>query len=142
MTFDELKLCMAIRRARLGSADRPTQAMRIQAALAVMTEWLFLFETSRFPWEIDDIERWRLNLRKSRDTSTKTDIALKHGHRCFWIGREKGPCSEDVEAGHLVARCNGGPLTVPNAIIECRAHNNQRRTLTIEEYLLSLSLTG
>jgi hypothetical protein len=36
-----------------------------------------------------------------------------------------------------VQRCKGGLLTVENGQIECRAHNNQRREMSIEDYLLS-----
>ncbi len=47
----------------------------------------------------------------------------------------------EVEAGHVVQRCKGGPLTVENGQIECRAHNNQRREMSIEDYLKSTMTT-
>jgi hypothetical protein len=137
MTESELHLCCAIRRANLGGGDRPTSEQRQRAATAVLSEWLFLHGDTRFPFTIDDIERWSMALRKSPDAKIKVDIALAHGTECYFKGRGKGPCSSDVEAGHIVQRCKGGPLTVENGQIECRAHNNQRREMSIEDYMRS-----
>lgn len=137
MTENELHLCCAIRRADLGGGDRPTSEQRRRAATAVVSEWLNLTGDTLFPFTIDDIERWSIALRKSPDAKIKVDIALAHGTECYFRGRGKGPCSEDVEAGHIVQRCKGGPLTVENGQIECRAHNNQRREMSIEDYLKS-----
>lgn len=137
MTESELYLCCAIRLADLGGGDRPTSDQRKRAAIAVFTEWLGLACDSSFPFTIDEIERWSLNLRKQRDVQVKVDIALAHGASCFFKGRGKGPCSAEVEAGHIVQRCKGGPLTVENGQIECRSHNNQRREMSIEEYIKS-----
>jgi hypothetical protein len=40
-----------------------------------------------------------------------------------------------------VPKCRGGDISVANCQIECRAHNNQRRERTIEEYLTSSDTT-
>lgn len=141
MTENELHLCCAIRLADLGGGDRPTSDQRKRAALSVIAEWLTLTGDSRFPFSIDDIERWSITLRKSVDAKMKVDIALAHGTECYFKGRGKGPCSEEVEAGHVVQRCKGGPLTVENGQIECRAHNNQRREMSIEDYMKSSLMT-
>jgi hypothetical protein len=137
MTEAELHLCCAIRRADLGGGDRPTSHQRRRAALSVVAEWIDMTGDTMFPFTIDDIERWSLNLRKQRDVQVKVDIALAHGTECYFKHRGKGPCSVDVEAGHVVQRSKGGPLSVENGQIECRAHNNQRRDMAIEEYLKS-----
>ena len=141
MTENELHLCCAIRLADLGGGDRPTSDQRKRAALAVIAEWLSLTGDSLFPFTIDDIERWSITLRKSGDAKIKVDIALAHGSECYFKGRGKGPCSAEVEAGHVVQRCKGGPLTVENGQIECRAHNNQRREMSIEDYMKSSLVT-
>lgn len=141
MTEKELHLCCAIRRADLGGGDRPTSEQRRRAASAVVSEWLNLTGDTLFPFTIDDIERWSMALRKSSDAKIKVNIALAHGTECYFRGRGKGPCSEDVEAGHIVQRCKGGPLTVENGQIECRAHNNQRRDMSIEDYIKSAMTT-
>lgn len=65
----------------------------------------------------------------------KAKVALEHGTRCFWVGRNVGACSDEAEVGHIVPRCQDGPLTVENCMIECRAHNNERKERTIEQYL-------
>jgi hypothetical protein len=137
MTENELHLCCAIRLADLGGADRPTSDQRRRAALSVMAEWVNLTSDSFFPFTIDDIEQWSIHLRKSSEAKTKVDIALAHGTECYFKRRGKGPCSDEVEAGHVVPRCKGGPLNVANGQIECRAHNNQRREMSIEDYLRS-----
>lgn len=137
MTFDELKLCMAIHRAELGGGDRPTKKQQMEAAAVVMIEYLGYFEDSRFPYSLDDIHSWRLAVRKNTSTRIKLEVALIHGHRCFWDGRNKGPCCGEAECGHLVQNCKGGAISVENCVIECRAHNNQRRAMTVEEYILS-----
>lgn len=137
MTKNELHLCCAIRLADLGGSDRPTSDQRKRAALSVITEWLTLTGDSLFPFTIDDIEEWSISLRKSAGSKIKVDIALAHGSECYFKNRGKGPCSDEVEAGHVVQRCKGGPLSVENGQIECRAHNNQRREMSIEDYLKS-----
>ena len=142
MTFDQLKLCMAIHQADLGGGDRPSSSARLEAAAEVMHTFLFMFGESRFPYSIDDVETWRLSLRKNKETQIKTEIARVHGLRCFWAHRGIGPCSNDAEAGHIVARCHGGELSIENAMIECRAHNNDRRERSIEQYLADKRETG
>lgn len=137
MTENELHLCCAIRLADLGGGDRPTSDQRRRAALSVIAEWMNLTSDSMFPFTIDDIERWSITLRKSFDAKIKVDIALAHGTSCYFKGRGKGPCSDEVEAGHIWQRCKGGPLNVENGQIECRAHNNQRREMSIEDYMKS-----
>lgn len=136
MTFKELYLCAAIHRAELGGSDRPTHMQRKEAAQAVMLSYLDLFDDSFFPFTIDDIAKWSQRYRKGgKDVETKVEIALAHGFRCPFFNRGKGPCSDEAEAGHIRQRSRGGPLTVENCWIECRAHNNQRRDMSIEEYL-------
>jgi hypothetical protein len=138
MTFKELYLCAAIHRAELGGSDRPTHMQRKTAAEAVMAAYLDLFDDSYFPFTIDDIAQWSQRYRKGgADIRTKVEIALLHGFRCPFEGRGKGPCCDEAEAGHIVQRSRGGPMTVQNCWIECRAHNNQRRDMSIEEYLAS-----
>lgn len=142
MTFSELKLCMAIVKADLGGGDRPIHKQRLESAHSVMVEFLYLFEESYFPYSIDDVERWRLNIRKQTDTRIKVEVAMLHGTRCFWAHRNMGECSNDAECGHLIPASQNGPLTIANCIIECRAHNNERRALTIEEYIKAKGLTA
>ena len=48
----------------------------------------------------------------------------------------------DAKSREFHARANGaGDLTIENAMIECRAHNNQRRARSIEDYLSSEDVT-
>lgn len=142
MTENELHLCCAIRSADLGGGDRPTSEQRRHAAAAVLSEWLNLTGDTLFPFTIDDIERWSITIRKSVDAKIKVDIALAHGTECYFKQRGKGPCSADVEAGHIIQHCKGGLLTVENGQIECRAHNNQRREMAIEDYMKSILTTA
>lgn len=141
MTFDELRLCMAIHRADIGKGDLPTHDQRKEAATAIFCAWLDVHRDTRFPFSMDDVTRMALLYRKRPEMQVKLEVALMHGDRCFFSGRGKGPCSEDAELGHLVAKCKGGLLDVKNCQIECRAHNNQRRERTIEEYLISSDTT-
>lgn len=141
MTFDELRLCMAIHRADIGSGDRPTHDQRKQVAIAVFGAWMEVHGDSYFPFSMDDVIRMALLYRKRPENQVKIDVALSHGDRCFFKDRGKGPCSEDAELGHLVAKSKGGQADVANCQIECRAHNNQRRERTIEEYLISSDTT-
>lgn len=141
MTFDELRLCMAIHLSDIGKGDRPTHEQRKDAAISIFCAWLDVHHDTRFPFSMDDVTRMALLYRKRPEMQVKIDVALLHGHRCFFNGRGKGPCSDEAELGHLVPRCKGGPLDVRNCQIECRAHNNQRRERTIEEYLMSSETT-
>lgn len=137
MTENDLHLCCAIHRANLGGGDRPTKDQRERAAISVVIEWIDLTGDSFFPFTIDQIAQWSISLRKSKEMQMKVEIALAHGTDCYFKHRGKGPCSDEVEAGHVWQRCKGGPLTVENGQIECRAHNNQRRDMSIEDYMKS-----
>ena len=142
MQFNELRLCMAIKVADLGSGDIVSHERRMEMVREVFSAYLQLFDDSNFPFSIDEVDRCRLNFRKNKDTQMKADVALQHGWRCFWDGRSKGPCCQDAECGHLVPRCKGGDLSLQNCVIECRSHNNQRREMTIEEYIQSEKTTS
>ncbi len=137
MTFDELKLAMAIGRADLGGGDWISERQRREAACLVYCEWLHQFGRTEFPFRMDDIERLRLALRKNTETRVKVLVAMQHGATCYFDGRGKGPCSEVAECGHIVPRSEGGGMSVENCQIECRAHNGQRGVLSIEEYMRS-----
>jgi hypothetical protein len=138
MTFTELRLCAAIAKAELGGGDRPTHMKRKEAAGLVMASYLDLFDDSYFPFSIDDVAEWSQRYRKGgEELRIKVQIAMTHGFRCPFQNRGKGPCSVEAEAGHIVQSSRGGPLSVENCWIECRAHNNQRRDMSIEEYLKS-----
>ena len=141
MTFKELKLCMAIHKANLHKGDRPRTQDRNQSVEAVFSAWLSLFNDSLFPWSTDDVIHWMGSYRRRRENVLKVKTALAHGCRCYFENRDKGPCSKDAEWGHIVARTNGGADTVANTQIECRAHNNQRREMSIEDYLKSSMTT-
>lgn len=133
MKFNELQLCMAIGKA---SSDTPKSSLqRIALAKRVMSQWINIFEESYFPFTIDDIVEWDTRMRKNKDTQTKIAVAKLHGVKCFWTGRGVGDCCGDVECGHLIPKCKGGLLVPENCIIECRAHNNGRREMLIEEFL-------
>jgi hypothetical protein len=135
MNVDELRLSMAIKKACLGAGDRPTSDQRKDAAKRVMIEFLDIFDESYFPYTVDEIETAALRLRKSKEMQIKVDIAFAHGWKCFWNGRGVGPCSDEIEAGHIIPKCEGGQLSVENCWIECRAHNNERRERHIERYM-------
>lgn len=137
MTFQELELLVAIQGVPHLGRDRVTHQERLDFAKRVHGEWCLRTGDVLFPFTVDDVHRLAMSLRKNRSTRTKAEIAAAHGTACFWRHRGKGPCSDEAEAGHVVARCEGAELTVANGMIECRAHNNQRRDMTIEEYLLS-----
>jgi hypothetical protein len=137
MLFTELKLCMAIHRAQLGGSDITSHAKRLDMVRDVVSVYIGIFEDCNFPYSIDDVDRWRLNLRKNTGTRIKVEVALEHGSRCYFDGRGKGPCCSEVECGHIVQNCMGGELSVANCQIECRSHNNQRLSMSIEDYLKS-----
>lgn len=141
MKFNELQLLMAIRAMEPGSRDYLTESDRLEFAMQVQRQYSAMFRTVEFPFTVDDVITIYMQLRKNKATQIKADIAFAHGTSCFWLGRGKGPCSDECEAGHLVAACRAGELSVENCIIECRAHNNQRREMTIEQYLNSDKVT-
>lgn len=137
MTFDELVLLMAIRQLPERWGDLPTDAQRHEFARQVAGRYAIVTGDVMFPFSVDDVVGLGMSLRKNKANRVKADIAIAHGAKCFWQHRGKGPCSNEAEAGHVIARCNNGELTVENGMIECRAHNNQRREMTIERYLAS-----
>lgn len=136
MTFLELRLACAIQHADMGGRDPQSRSDRVRAAKRIFDAFLSLHDDSYFPFTVDEVCHLMSSYRKNKATQTKVDIALKHGSfRCFWESRDKGPCSDEVEAGHLVPASRGGELSVANCVIECRAHNNQRSAMQIEEYI-------
>jgi len=144
MKFDELKLLVAISRAKkaaLGGSDPITDADRLRYADVVRDEYTTITGDISFPWTTSDVIQLAVNHRKQTQTKIKADIAEAHGYECFWRHRAKGPCCDEAEGGHIVPRSSGADLTVANGMIECRAHNNQRRERSIEEYLSSNDTT-
>jgi len=141
MTFQELKLYIAIKKCNIGGADYNSEFERIEMAAAIMREYVHTFKDSVFPFSIDEICRHRMAFRKNKNTQTKVAVAIKHGSKCFWDGRGKGECSSEVDCGHIVADSRGGDMTIENCMIECSSHNRQRGVLTIEEYMLSAKST-
>lgn len=137
MTFDQLMLCMAIEAAGRCPDTPRSNRQRLELAKRVFPEWLLISGDSVFPFSVDDIVYWDTAIRKNKDTQTKVKVAKAHGVKCFWSGRSKGPCCETAECGHLWQNSLGGPMSVENCVIECRTHNNQRRDMTIEEYIKS-----
>jgi hypothetical protein len=137
MTFNELKLYIAIRQSRLGGADFNSEFERIEMAAAIMREWVHTYKNSVFPFSVDDILKHRMAYRKNKNTRIKVEVAIRHGCNCFWKERGKGECSDTVDCGHIVARSNGGEMSVENCMIECSAHNRQRGVLSIEDYVRS-----
>lgn len=138
VTFLELRLACAIYEAGMGGRDPQSRRDRTSATQDVFAAYLALHDDSYFPFTVDQVCHMMSTYRKNKATQTKVEIAIAHGMMsCFWESRGKGPCSDDVEAGHLVPASQGGELTVGNCIIECRAHNNQRRAMQIEDYIRS-----
>lgn len=137
MTFDELRLLCAIHELEPGGRDKVSDTKRLNFGREVAGVYTDIFRTTRFPWEVDQVMETYLRWRKNTDTKIKAAIAMAHGFECFWRHRGKGPCCSEAEAGHLVPNSRGGPLSIENCIIECRSHNNQRRAMTVEEYLQS-----
>lgn len=136
MRFDELKLLVAINSLQ-PKGDPISDDARVIRALDVRDEYTRLFGDVCFPWTTSEVMELCVNWRKQTTTRVKAEIAAAHGYRCFWENRGKGPCSDEAEAGHIVPRNSGADLTVQNGMIECRAHNNQRRERSIEDYLTS-----
>jgi len=136
MTFKELELLIAIEQVGEYGRDR-FGAERLEYAIAVQRWYSLLHGDTVFPFSAEDVNRWAVALRKQKATQIKAAIAAAHGCRCFWDRRNKGPCSEDAEGGHMVAESAGEELSVANGMVECGAHNRLRSAMTIEEFFLS-----
>lgn len=136
MKFAELRLLVAIN--ELGNSGDPIRdSDRLEYAKQIRDVYSRLHQTVEFPWDVSDVIELATKWRKGTPTKLKADIAIAHGFECFWRERGKGPCSDEAEAGHILPASSGAQLSVANGLIECRAHNNQRRDRTIEEYLSS-----
>ncbi len=136
MRFDELKLLVAINSLK-PKGDPVSDHARAARAKQVRDEYTRLFDEVYFPWTVSQVIETCVVWRKQTTTRTKAEIAAAHGFECFWKHRGKGLCSDEAEAGHIIPNCTGAELTVANGMIECRAHNNQRRERSIEDYLAS-----
>ncbi|MHB8953523.1 MAG: hypothetical protein ACYC4U_11185 [Pirellulaceae bacterium] len=141
MKFDELKLLVAINSLQ-PKGDPITDGAREMRAMEVRDEYTRIFGDVFFPWNTSDVIEVCVNWRKQTTTRLKAEIAAAHGYECFWKHRDKGPCSSDAEGGHVVSNSSGNALTVANGMIECRAHDNQRRERSIEDYLVHADVTA
>jgi len=137
MKFRDLELLVTVSKCVI-DFDPTNAARRWRCATIVRDKHTELSGDVFFPWTTDETVAMVIDHRKTNSKQILAQIASVHGMECFWKHRNKGPCSEDVEGGHVVARSAGaGDLTVENGMIECSAHNRQRGTKTIEEYLKS-----
>ena len=137
MKFDELKLLVAINRLK-PKGDPVTDEARWKFAIRIRDTYTTLYGEIAFPWSVSEVIALAVSWRKHAATKMKAEVANVHGYKCFWTNRNKGPCWEEVEGGHVVARANGGgDLSVVNGRIEWRTHNNQRRARNIDAYLMS-----
>jgi 5-methylcytosine-specific restriction endonuclease McrA len=62
----------------------------------------------------------------------KEYLLLKWGHECAY--KSKGPCDQYLEIEHIVPKSRGGTDRVSNLSIACRKHNQEKGTLTAEEF--------
>ncbi len=62
----------------------------------------------------------------------KEYLLLKWGHECAY--KSKGPCDQYLEIEHIVPKSRGGTDRVSNLAIACRKHNQEKGTLTAEEF--------
>jgi len=62
----------------------------------------------------------------------KEYLLLKWGHECAY--KSKGPCDRYLEIEHIVPKSRGGTGRVSNLTITCRKHNQEKGTLTAEEF--------
>jgi len=62
-------------------------------------------------------------------------VARTHGRRCFYCGRGKGECSNEVTLDRIVPGSRGGKYTVENCMLACSAHNTQRGNQPLEQFL-------
>lgn len=140
ITFDQLRLLVAISHVDGSVPDKTDD--RLAYVYRVRDEYCRMSGDCCFPYSASEVSDLALTYRKNTTTRMKAKIASAHGAACFWAERGKGPCDNEAEAGHICPACEGNDLTVYNGMIECRAHNNQRRTMTIEEYLLAHETTS
>lgn len=77
--------------------------------------------------------------RKSGDKRLRlmVEVAIAHGCRCFFAGRGKGECSDELDLDRIVPGARGGQYRVENCHIVCSRHNRERGDRSIEEYLTS-----
>lgn len=141
MTFAELELLMAIRKCGTFGRDIKTDGERLEYAKRVAMQYADMTQNVVFAFKVDDVLHMQRQMRKNPSTRLKADVAIRFGTRCFWDGRNKGPCDDNAELGHITPRSRGGSDDMSNLMIECRAHNNQRRDMSIEEYIASVAST-
>lgn len=68
-------------------------------------------------------------------------VGRAHGRRCFYCGRGRGPCSDEVALDRIIPGSRGGQYTLENCVIACAFHNSQRGDSAIEEYLAPVTRT-
>ena len=88
-------------------------------------------------WQEQILKKWASYKRDGEKSPTPIlcERLLVDGSVCFWYGRGKGECSDELDMAHVISDSKGGDKNFANSIIECSHHNRSRGTKTIEEYL-------
>lgn len=151
MKFDELPLCRAVRNVflamqRENEKPRGDQWIRddrnkdkllrlIQGALPVDNPYI----------SSNMLDAWSTygkapNLSGTNQKKLDLVVQVFEAHKqagCFWAGRVKDPCDEEVDLDRLVPESRGGRYVVENCVLACSHHNRQRSDQSVEDYLQS-----
>ncbi len=143
MTFDELPIYVAVDKASraieeriadgeglplIGSDEWIIDPRRRSELLAMIQSFLQPDEALLRPW---------MRYRKASNDKLRlmVEVATLRGTTCFFAGRGKGECSDDVELDRIVPGSRGGTYELANCMITCGRHNRDRKDRTIEAYL-------
>ena len=142
MTFDDLPLydaVYAVRKAMEAAGENPGSddwtadeqkrrelTGRIVAALTTDTEQRMIDAFIGF--------RKSPNVDGKKKIELIMDVRRAHGDQCFYRGRGRGECSEEVDLDRIVPGSRGGRYTVENCMLVCSRHNRMRGDQAIEEF--------
>jgi 5-methylcytosine-specific restriction endonuclease McrA len=60
-------------------------------------------------------------------------VLIKFNHKCVYAG-DDSPCDHALNVDHIIPRSRGGSNRVSNLVCACRKHNEEKNTLSLEEY--------
>ncbi|MCB1447069.1 MAG: HNH endonuclease [Rhizobiaceae bacterium] len=75
----------------------------------------------------------------SRKQRRVARIGSRQGNRCIYCGQKFSP-ARPATLEHLLPRSKGGKADRDNIAVSCRECNNDKASLTHEEYIHALSL--
>jgi hypothetical protein len=94
------------------------------------------YELARFDMQLmenPEIEGVEYQQGELRGFELREYVLIKFNHTCAYAGA-RSPCDQVLNVDHLIPRSRGGSNRASNLVCACRKHNEEKGSLSLEEY--------